>query len=60
MAHGVRAGEVLLALGRQQLQRRTWRRRDATLGRAAVPGADLLLEYAMLTVDGLYLESHNA
>ncbi|CAM0907064.1 unnamed protein product [Alopecurus aequalis] len=32
-------------------------RGGATLGRAAVPGADLLLEYATLTVDGLYPDS---
>ncbi|XP_047068258.1 probable protein phosphatase 2C 65 isoform X2 [Lolium rigidum] len=32
-------------------------RGGATLGRAAVPGADLVLEYATLTVDGLYPDS---
>uniref|UniRef100_A0ACD5YSK2 Uncharacterized protein n=1 Tax=Avena sativa TaxID=4498 RepID=A0ACD5YSK2_AVESA len=32
-------------------------RGGAALGRAAVPGADLVLEYASLTVDGLYPDS---
>ena len=36
-------------------------RGDTTLGRAAVPRVDLLLlEYATLTVDGLYPESQDA
>jgi hypothetical protein len=45
------------AQGKCCLPRRPRRDAGATLGRAAVPGAGLVLEYAALEVPGLYPDS---